>query len=75
MIDSITSQLNTLTDNYNIGSLSLPNINKISNPQNNPNITVQNHLYLDGKEVAAVTTPYTNSIQGTSLALARRGLR
>jgi len=81
MIDSIKSQINSLNDdmsslNLSSSSNSVSDSSTQQNPvANSAKLTIQNHLYLDGKEVAAVTTPYTNSMQGTSLALAQRGLR
>jgi phage-related protein len=83
MIDSIKSQINSLKDDMSSLNMSSSSnsVSGSSTQQNavanssRPVIENHMHLYIDGKEVAAVTTPYSNKIQGTSFALAQRGLR
>lgn len=41
---------------------------------NENNVTIKNHIMLDGREVAEVTVPYSDKINGQRLNLAKRGL-
>ncbi|APC41524.1 hypothetical protein [Clostridium estertheticum] len=45
-----------------------------SNNSSNSNLTITVPVNLDGQTIAKVTTPYSESINGNSLALNRRGL-
>ena len=87
MISSITSQLNTLDNqNIDIGNMgvAIPGtsiLNTIyagtattAQLKNNQPFIIQNHLYMDSKEIAAATAPHSNKIQGADLSLVRRGL-
>ena len=57
----------TANNNSSGVSSSIENINE-------NNVTIENRILLDGREVAEVTTPYSDKISGKRLSLVERGL-
>lgn len=70
-IPSFNSITNTTVNNTSISNSKSTNIQST----NSQPYVIQNHLYLDGKEVSAATQPYDNKSFGTSFSLTQRGLR